>query len=237
MTESEIREAISEREWYHVIDLAPGIRTPGRFDPASKLKTMGFPEDFTGKSVLDIGSSDGFFSFEAEKRGAKSVLATDRHPPESSGFEIARKLLGSQVKYEMTSVYDLSPESHGTFDYVLFPGVFYHLRHPLLALDRIHGVCRETLFLETHVLDESLKLISHDLALQDIHPSLPDICLTQYYPNDELNDDSSNWFVPNVKCVLEMLATSGFSPTLIGKWGHRASFIARREEFTQPFWY
>ncbi len=198
---------------------------------------MGFPEDFTGKTVLDIGSNDGFFAFEAEKRRAKSVLATDRHPPDSGGFEIARTLLGSHVEYEMTSVYDLSLERHGTFDFVLFPGVFYHLRHPLLALDRIHAVCKGSFFLETRVLDESLKLTTEDLPLGDIHPSLGEVCLTQYYPNDELNDDASNWFVPNLKCVEQMLATSGFSPKLVGKWGHRASFIAQREEFSQPNWY
>jgi predicted nicotinamide N-methyase len=77
------------------------------------LDTMGFPKDFTGKTVLDIGAYDGFFSFEAERRGAKRVLATDRHPIDHCGFAVAHELKKSKVEYAVASVFDLDPAVHG----------------------------------------------------------------------------------------------------------------------------
>src|SRR5215813_2598194 len=141
-------------EWYHAIEVAPGIITPGRYDPKPLLDAMGFPADLSGKSVLDIGAYDGFFTFEAERRGAERVVALDRHPASHKGFALAHELLGSKAEYVEGSVYDLSPDIHGTFDVVFFLGVLYHLRHPLLALEKIHSVCREMLFVESHVLDD-----------------------------------------------------------------------------------
>jgi len=198
---------------------------------------MGFPKDFTGKTVLDVGSYEGFFSFEAERRGATYVLATDRHPADHCGFATARELLGSKVDYRVASVYDLDPAEFGTFDVVLFPGVLYHLRHPLLALGRIHSVCREYVFLETHVLDRAFLGDGARVALGEMHRALASAAVLQFYPHDELNQDPSNWFAPSVRCVEQMLATSGFCPTLAGRWGDRASFVAQRQEFPPPFWY
>lgn len=232
-----VAQIISSKPWYHIIEVAPGVCTPGRYDPKPLLDTMGFPADLTGKTVLDIGCYDGFFSFEAERRGAKRVLATDRHPPDHCGFAIAHKLLGSKVEYAIASVYDLSPQIHGTFDVVLFLGVLYHLRHPLLAIEKVHSVCKEYAFVETHVLDDSFVHAGTHHRLIDLHPVLGESPLMQFYPRDELNQDLSNWFAPNVRCVELMLRTSGFRPTLAGRWGSRASFMAVREEFSPPFWY
>jgi tRNA (mo5U34)-methyltransferase len=234
---TEIIKKIKQREWYHVIEIEPGIKTPGKYDPKTILDIMGFPKDFSGKTVLDIGSYDGFFSFEAERRGAKCVLATDRHPPEHCGFSTARDLIGSNVEYEITSVYDLSPEKFGTFDVVLFLGVLYHLRHPILALDKIHSVCNEFAFIETHVLDNDFVYENDHYKLQDINPLLKDSPIIQFYPKDDLNKDLSNWIAPNVACLEMMIKTSGFRPELSGQWADRAAFIAHREKFTQPFWY
>jgi tRNA (mo5U34)-methyltransferase len=232
-----VAQIINSKPWYHIIEVAPGVRTPGRYDPKPFLDTMGFPADLTGKTVLDIGCYDGFFSFEAERRGASHVLATDRHPPDHCGFAIAHKLLGSKVEYAIASVYDLSPQIHGMFDVVLFLGVLYHLRHPLLAIEKIHSVCKEYAFVETHVLDHCFVHAGTQRSLTDLHPVLVESPLMQFYSEDQLNQDLSNWFAPNVRCVELMLSTSGFRPTLAGHWGTRASFIAVREEFTPPFWY
>jgi tRNA (mo5U34)-methyltransferase len=237
MREDKIHELINSKEWYHVIEVAPGIRTPGRYDPSQYLDIMGFPKDFTGKTVLDIGCFDGFFSFEAERRGAKYVLGIDRHPVDHRGFAIARDLLGSKVDYRVSSVYDISPEDHGTFDVVLFLGVLYHLRHPILAIEKIHRVCRETLFLETHVLDECFVDRERQIPLKGIHPLLVNSPIMQFYPGDELNKDLSNWFAPNIWCIELMLKTSGFHPERMGQWGCRASFLAKRLEFVAPHWY
>lgn len=237
MTADQIRERISARSWYHCIEVAPGIKTPGRYDPSEVIETMGFPADLAGKTVLDVGSYDGYFAFEAERRGASYVLATDRHPADHCGFALAREILGSRVDYRVASVYDLDPVTFGTFDVVLFPGVFYHLRHPLLALDRIHSVCRESMFLETHVLDRAFVHEGQRLALDEMHPALADAAVLQFYPHDELNEDASNWFAPSVRAVETMLATSGFRPRRTGRWGDRAAFVAERLPFVQPFWY
>ena len=102
-----------------------------------------------GMRALDIGCSDGYFSFEMERRGA-DVVATDFVPETYTGFATARRILGSAVDYRMDNVYNLSPEAYGFFDVVLFMGVLYHLRHPLLALDLLHRhVTREVLVFQS----------------------------------------------------------------------------------------
>ena len=232
-----MRERVNSRPWYHIMELAPGLITPGIYDPRQHLDRMGFPRDLRDKTVLDIGAYDGFFSFEAERRGARSVLAVDRHPPDHCGFALAREILASRVEYRAASVYDLAPETFGVFDVVIFAGVFYHLRHPLLALDRIHSVCREYMFMETHVLDGAFLHAGRRIPLSELHPDLPGTAILQFYPDDELNGDRSNWFAATVRCVELMLGNAGFQPTLAGRWGDRASFVACREEFEHPHWY
>src|SRR5688500_4812147 len=123
--------------WWHEIEVAPGIVTPG--DDSNRMKlpildALGFPLDMRGLRALDIGCSDGYFSFEMEKRGA-TVIAIDFVPEHYTGFAVARKILGSSVEYRMENVYNLAPAAFGEFDLVLFMGVLYHLRNPLGGLD------------------------------------------------------------------------------------------------------
>jgi tRNA (mo5U34)-methyltransferase len=122
-----------------------------------------FPERFDGLTVLDIGTWDGYFSFEAERRGAKRVVAYDMHPPDHYGFAIAKTLLNSSVEYIQGSVYDLTPDVYGTFDVVMFFGVFYHLRYPLLALDRIWEITDQYLLMESQCLDNHVVLNNGDI--------------------------------------------------------------------------
>ena len=91
----QIRGLMAERQWFHTIELAPGLFTPGAEDTPRKAQLIGLPEDLSGKSVLDIGAYDGYFSFEAERRGAARVLAFDHLAPDLSGFNTARRILGS----------------------------------------------------------------------------------------------------------------------------------------------
>ncbi len=198
---------------------------------------MGFPEDLAGKIVLDIGACDGFFTFEAERRGAERVVALDRHPADHMGFALAHGILNSRAEYVVGSVYDLSPETHGVFDVVLFLGVLYHLRHPLLAFEKIHRVCREFLFVESHVLDRSFVHNGRQVAVSQINPLLEKSPIMQFYPGNELNDDWSNWWAPNIECLRLMLETSGFRAELTGDWGDRAAFKAFRSDFSPPHWY
>ena len=152
-------EAIAKQaKWHHRIEVAPGVTTPGLQDTPALLAQIGMPEDLSGMRVLDIGARDGFFTFEAERRGAAEVVALDNEPPHHTGFAIAAELLGSKATYVTENVYSLDEERFGRFDLVLFLGVIYHLRHPLLALDRIHDVTADDgmMLIETHMIDEGL---------------------------------------------------------------------------------
>jgi len=138
--------------WHSPIDLGHGIftkdeRARKRF--ARRLRLLRIPDDLRGKSVLDIGTWDGFFTWEFEKRGAK-VLALDMwDEPALEQFLWVRRLKGSQVPYKRMDVFDLSPEGEGVFDLVFCAGVLYHLRYPLATLEKIRKCCKGQLILET----------------------------------------------------------------------------------------
>jgi tRNA (mo5U34)-methyltransferase len=199
MSPDDLRARVAELRWHHSIDLGHGIITPGQDNSARKLARLKLPESLHGKSVLDVGAWDGYFSFEAERRGAKRVLATDSYCWNGShdwgsmrGFELAREALGSRVEDMVIDVLDLSPERLGTFDVVLFLGVLYHMKHPLLALERVASVTGDMLVVETAV----------DL-LNVRQPALA------FYPH-EMCGDHTNWCGPNPKAVVAMLETAGF---------------------------
>lgn len=195
-----LRAAVAKLHWYHSIDLGNGIVTPGIDDTPRRLSRIGLPADLRGASVLDVGAWDGFFSFEAERRGAGRVLATDHFCwggagwGTKDGFELARAVLTSQVEDIEVDVLDLSPQRVGVFDVVLFLGLLYHTRHPLLALERIFAVTRDLLIVETVV----------DL-LSCRGPAVA------FYPDSELYGDRTNWWGPNPAAVTAMLQSVGFS--------------------------
>ena len=198
MNIDEIRRRVGEIRWVHTLDLGNGITTPGLWPPID-LKSTGCPRDLRGMSVLDCCAADGGVSFQAERCGAASVLATDSYlwggVPGSSkaGFDFAKEALNSKVESKYLEVLDHSPETAGVHDVVLFLGVLYHMRHPLLALERVFSVTGRQLVLETHV-----DMLDHD------RPAMA------FYPTDELNGDLSNWWGPNVRAVEEMLKVVGF---------------------------
>ncbi len=146
---------MSDLTWYHRLDLPDGP-TPGLFDLRPYVSRYGLPDDMAGMRVLEVGTWDGFWAFEMEKRGA-TVVALDldseaaldwpprrRHPNldavRGAGFRIAAEQLGSAVERVVLSVYDATPERLGTFDLVLCGSVLIHLRDQLLALERIAGL-------------------------------------------------------------------------------------------------
>ncbi|MGH9335920.1 MAG: class I SAM-dependent methyltransferase, partial [Vicinamibacteria bacterium] len=153
LTEREIREKIATvRHWYHRIEVAPGITTPGINASGECLELLPLPKDCSGLRALDIGARDGFYSFELERRGA-DVVAIDYIDPNTTGFNVAKELLSSKVSCLVDNVYNLTRDRHGAFDVVLFLGTLYHLRDPLLALDRIWDVSADgaELFVESQV--------------------------------------------------------------------------------------
>ena len=202
MTPQELRAEVAALHWWHRIDLGQGVVTPGADDSPAKLSRLSLPVDLTGKRVLDIGAWDGFFSFEAERRGAAGVLAVDAawQGPDGGaykrGFNLARRALSSHVEDRQGDVLGVRAEEVGTFDLVLMLGVLYHTRHPLLVLERIFSLTRPggLLILETET----------DMLWRR-RPALA------FYPGAELNGDPTNWFAPNERALLGMVAASGFN--------------------------
>jgi tRNA (mo5U34)-methyltransferase len=177
------------KTWYHQIELAPKIVTPGINDSSVVLKNLdalGLPKDGSLLRVLDIGCRDGFFAFEMEKRGAQ-VVGVDYAPPDVTGFQIASQILDSKVTYVTDNVYNLNPEKYGAFDLVLFLGVLYHLRNPLLALDQIR----------TMIKPGGLLFAESQLSTDDRLNTL-DIPVWQFYPRNTLNNDETNKWAPNL---------------------------------------
>lgn len=234
MRRDEKLERIKSRRWYHSIDIEDGLVTPGAHslaDLRQTLERLQLPARLDGLSVLDIGAWDGYFSFEAERRGARRVVAYDVSPADYFGFLTAKELLGSKVEYVQGSVYDLRKEQVGTFDVVLFAGVLYHLRYPLLALDRIHPICDGYVLLETHCLDNFVLLEDGQVTtLARIDSCLEHIPLYRFYAANELNRDYSNWFAPNRRAIEDGLRTAGFVPTLLSEWGDRVVYRAVKQE-------
>jgi tRNA (mo5U34)-methyltransferase len=195
-----LREEVERIRWFHTIRLRDDLVTPGlEPDTPQKLDRIRLPGELAGRTVLDVGAWDGFFAFEAERRGASRVLATDHHAWNApgwgdAGFRCARRALGSSVEAEDVDVLDHSPERLGTFDVVLFLGVLYHMRHPLLALERMAAITGGLLVLETHV--------------ESLGARRP---LAAFYPGAELDGDDSNWWGPNESAVEALLKAAGFA--------------------------
>lgn len=213
----EIRRLIREHgRWFHSIELAPGIVTPGEDSNQLKLPILdelGLPADCRGMRALDVGCSDGYFSFELEKRGAE-VVAIEFVAAEACGFAVAKRILGSKVEFRVDNVYNLNPTSYGTFDLVLFLGVLYHLRKPLAALDAIRSVSNPeaSLFLATLMIDDFVLLPNGEsTTLESLSPQLAEIPLWQAYPGDSLNGDFTNCFAPNLTALRAALEEAQFT--------------------------
>lgn len=199
-----LRDRIDRIRWYHPIDLGGTVTRPEwhvrrRF--RRRLQLLALPEDMTGMSVLDVGAWDGFFSFECERRGASRVVAIDSYAWNHygmDGFLLARESLGSRVEFRRTSVEDVDKAALGTFDLVLFLGVLYHLRSPILALDKLRAVTNGTLVCETHGLIPAL------------HGDWP---LISFFPGDANARDEGRELtaIPTIECLQQMLRSAGFN--------------------------
>ena len=188
----EWRKRFIEGGWWHSFELPDGstIRGVSALD-AQKMRLAQFPipHDLSGKRVLDIGAWDGWFSFEMERRGAE-VLAIDRF--DNPRFHEIRERLGSRVEYRRLDVYEVSPCTVGRFDIVLFLGVLYHLKHPLLALERVCSVARDMAAVESFVLGER-----HGLTAAQEERNL-----LQFFEDDDFGGQVDNWFAPTTACLL-----------------------------------
>lgn len=196
-----LQALVDQFKWFHQIDFGNGVISKGLGPNAIQvaMADVYFKDGIAGRSFLDIGCWDGLNSIEAHKRGAARVLATDHFAwndgwGDRRAFEFARQQLAPSIESRDISIDDLSVETVGQFEVVLMAGVFYHLRHPFLALERLSKLTTQTFIIETH-LD----------AMDQERPAMI------FYPTTELANDGTNWWGPNPECVLAMLRDSGFS--------------------------
>ncbi|MDA8155293.1 MAG: TIGR04290 family methyltransferase [Actinomycetota bacterium] len=205
-------------EWFHNMDLA-GVQTaPGHFlgdYPSVKWQRFAhsIPDDLTGKTVLDIGCNAGFYSIEMKKRGASRVLGIDNDIGYLDQARFAAGVYGLQIEFEEMSVYDIASLDE-KFDIVLFMGVFYHLRHPLMALDLIHRhVAREggLLVFQSMLRGTRDKLLPEgDYPFEEQKIFLAHGFPAMYFVEKKYAGDETNWWIPNKACVEAMLRSSGF---------------------------
>jgi tRNA (mo5U34)-methyltransferase len=203
--------------WFHNIEIN-GVKTaPDHFlgdYPAVKWRRFAdaIPQDLAGKSVLDIGCNGGFYSIEMKRRGAERVVAVDHDEHYLAQARFAAQATGQDIEFRQLSVYDVGALGE-RFDLVLFLGVLYHLRHPLLALDLIREHAARDLFVfqsmqrgspEVEPLKENYPF--WETALFD-RPGYPKL----HFIEMRYADDQTNWWVPNRACAEAMLRSSGFT--------------------------
>lgn len=219
VSKDQVRERVQElAPWFHDLDLM-GVRTaPDHFlwgYPKSKFERFKhvIPEDLEGRSVLDIGCNGGFYSFEMKRRGAGRVLGIDHDDRYLEQARFASEVLGfDDVEFRRGEVWDVGALGE-RFDLVVFMGVLYHLRHPLLALDLIHE----------HVADDLLLFQSFQAGSEDVYEPQPDYEFHEnlgefdrpgwpklHFVEHRYAGDPTNWWVPNAACSAAMLRSSGF---------------------------
>jgi len=201
-------------EWFHNLDLR-GVQTaPQHFlgdFPNIKWKSIAqeIPADLSGARVLDIGCNGGFYSIEMKRRGAERVLGIDVDERYLNQARFAARVLELDIEFEKRSVYDVD-SIPGQFDYVLFMGVFYHLRYPLFALDKVIKKVAGRLLFQTmtrgsdiiHAWEDNYTFWDRDIFFDPNFPAM-------YFIEKSYSDDYTNWWIPNTAAVEGMLRSSG----------------------------
>jgi tRNA (mo5U34)-methyltransferase len=215
------REAIAQRvrelgTWFHNLDLG-GVQTaPDHFlgdYPAVKWRRFAhaLPQDLRGMSVLDIGCNAGFYAIEMKRRGAERVVGVDHDPDYLEQARFAAEVSGVDIEFRKLSAYDVAALGE-RFDIVLFLGVLYHLRHPLLALDLIHEhVARDLLvFQSLQRGNPDLLPLERDYPITEVElfdrPGFPRL----HFIEQSYSRDPTNWWLPNRACSEAMLRSAGF---------------------------
>ncbi|NOG69033.1 TIGR04290 family methyltransferase [Roseicella sp. DB1501] len=211
------RRAEALGAWFHNLDLG-GVRTaPDHFlydYPANKFRHFAhaIPADLSGRSVLDIGCNGGFYALEMKRRGAARVVGIDSDERYLAQARFAAEVTGLEIEFRRLDVYDVAALGE-RFDLVLFMGVLYHLRHPLLALDLIHE----------HVAGDLLLFQSMQRGAKEPAPVAEDYGFAEtavfdapgypklHFVEHRYAHDPSNWWVPNAACSAAMLRSAGFA--------------------------
>jgi tRNA (mo5U34)-methyltransferase len=215
------RASSGERRWYHTIELPDGTVTPGYTDTRAARAQVRWPAAVAGGRCLDVGTFDGFWAFEMERRGAREVVALDIDDPlkfdwpydwRGSGpqqmaadgrldghcFTHAASALGSSVTRVCSSVYELDPDEHGRFDVVFCGALLLHLEDPVRALEAIREVCAGELVLLEH-LDPVLEVLAPRVAAARVAP------------------EGDQWWRANSAGMVAMLQRAGFEVSWVGR--------------------
>ena len=206
--------------WYHTIELPGGVVTPGRWDTRSALAHVHFPASFAGQRCLDVGTWDGFWAFEMERRHASEVVAIDLDDvdrwdwpalpqpdvvaqfragkDQDRAFAVAHAALGSRVDRRPLSVYDLSPELAGTFDFAFVGTILLHLRDPVRALSAVRGVLHGDLLVADQI----------SLSLSLLQPRTPCAHVAGV--------DEPHWWTPNIAGLKRLVHAAGFDVVASG---------------------
>lgn len=219
-TKEQIHRRVSELgDWFQNIDLQ-GVKTaPNHFlgdYPSCKWRNFerAIPADLTGKSVLDIGCNAGFYSIEMKRRGAARVVGIDSDPKYLAQARFAAEVLQVEIEFRELDVYHIA-ELRERFDLVLFMGVLYHLRHPLLALDllREHAVGGTLVFQSLLRGSQEVAALAEDYPFWEKgifeDPAYP----LMYFVERRYSHDPTNWWIPNRACAEAMLRSAGFEIT------------------------
>ena len=220
LTREQIEAKVRELgDWFHNINL-DGVQTaPGHFlgdYPANKWQRFAeaIPRDLSGRTVLDIGCNGGFYAIEMARRHAKRVVAVDSDARYLAQARFAAEVSGVDIQFRQMSVYDLH-KLEERFDVVLFMGVLYHLRYPLLALDMLHEhVTRDLLVFQSMLRgSDATKSFEEDYDFAErAHfddPAYP----RMHFVERKYAGDPTNWWVPNRACAEAMLRSAGFEIT------------------------
>lgn len=209
MEREKLIQEVAKHDWMHTIDLGQGVVTPGRW-PVNQNVIKAYDQiDFKGKKVLDLGACNGLWSFEAERRGATEVHSVDYLTHDgywcTPAYQLAREALGSHTHYHPdTNVYDVEELGVNDFDVVVFSGIYYHLKHPVLALSRLR-----------RVMKAGAQIVIEGPIYPDDQRSY-----SSFHYSDLLFNDKSNWCVPTLRCLRD--------------WVECSFFEVEQEYFNQP---
>lgn len=227
-----LRRKIAELgPWFHNLRIGGLETAPDHFlGDYPNFKWQGFrqvvPEDLTGRSVLDVGCNAGFYALEMKRRNARRVVGIDSDPHYLRQARFAAEQSGLDIEFRQLSVYEVGKLGE-RFDLVIFMGVLYHLRHPLLALDLLyeHAVKDRLLFQCLQRGDERVPRLAEDYDFSEWsvfdRPDYPRL----FFVEERYASDPTNWFIPNTAAVVAMLRSSGF---LIEANPEREVYMCRR---------
>ena len=215
LSDSELQALVNTKEWYHKIQLRKNVFTNGSCPINARAYHL--PNDLSGKRILDVGSWDGYWCFEALRRGAKQVIAIDnfsdlcgtmKKRKDWENFDICKSVFGYTDKQCERIEMDVEQaNSLGHFDIILFFGVVYHLRHPVYVLDMLSKMCDE-IYIESAICDDCSGMVG---AKGECLKGYKQECIMRYYPAGDLyGGNSTNFFVPTLYCLEKLVQSNGF---------------------------